>query len=107
MVTEEQKNKILEWLHEDAPIVVEFEKKDGTVREMKCTLHESFLPPMPEPDPDKPAKKKNPDIQVVWDIEKEAFRSFRWDTLLTAKKLNYTIVAGGFEELQRELSNGS
>lgn len=30
---------------------------------------------------DKPKKKANPDICVVYDLEKDAWRSFRWDRL--------------------------
>jgi hypothetical protein len=35
--------------------------------------------PTREADKTTPAKDKNPDIAVVWDIEIDAWRSFRWD----------------------------
>lgn len=62
------------------PCMVQFTKVDGTTRHMKCTLNEDLLPPV---DPDKVSvKKHNPDVLAVWDLEKEGWRSFRYDTLL-------------------------
>jgi hypothetical protein len=64
------------------PVKIKFRKVDGSLREMTCTLNEGYLPP---PDPDRPVvspKAPNPEVQSVWDLEKEAWRSFRWDRLV-------------------------
>ena len=62
------------------PCMVQFTKVDGTTRHMKCTLSEALVPPS---DPNKvKVKKHNPDVLAVWDLEKEDWRSFRYDTLL-------------------------
>ncbi len=60
--------------------IVEFEfiKKDGTVRSAKGTLEPSLLPP-PKPEGDSEVaapRKKNENVFVYYDLEKNAFRSF-------------------------------
>lgn len=44
---------------------------------MKCTLQESALPPAP----DVSVRKPNPDVISVWDLEKNAWRSVRYDSI--------------------------
>lgn len=61
---------------------VNFTKTDGTVREMICTLQESFTIPY-EKKTDK-QKPENNDILAVWDVEKHAWRSFRVDSIISA-----------------------
>jgi hypothetical protein len=68
------------------PCLVTFIKVDGTKRIMKCTLNEQYIPhetntnnPIDFP---KKVKKENPDVLAVWDLEKEGWRSFRFDTIL-------------------------
>ena len=62
---------------------VNFTKTDGTVREMICTLQESFTIPY-EKKTDK-QKPENNDILAVWDVEKHAWRSFRVDSIISAE----------------------
>lgn len=61
---------------------IAFIKADGTRREMRATLSESYILPEPEPK-HKPARKKNLETQSVWDVDAKGWRSFRWDSLLT------------------------
>lgn len=62
------------------PCMVQFTKADGTTRHMKCTLNEELIPPS---DPNKVnVRKHNPDVLPVWDLEKQDWRSFRYDTIL-------------------------
>jgi hypothetical protein len=61
-------------------IDITFTKKDGTFREMRCTLHESYLPPLMGDTETK--TKDNPDVLAVWDIEVKGWRSFRLDSLM-------------------------
>jgi hypothetical protein len=57
--------------------IVEFEfiKKDGSVRQAKGTLVAEHLP-APKADSDTPARKKNDNVMVYFDMEKKSFRSF-------------------------------
>ena len=59
---------------------VTFTKNDGTTRDMICTLREDMLPVVTE-QAEKIPRKSNPDVLPVWDIEKNAWRSFRIDTV--------------------------
>ena len=58
---------------------VKFQKADGTMRNMKCTLHPSYLPK--QTDVEESSTRDNPNVMVVWDIEKDAWRSFRIDSV--------------------------
>jgi hypothetical protein len=59
-------------------VTIKFLKVGGDVRTMKCTLKPTVIPA-----PKKNARniKRNPDICCVWDIEANAWRSFRYDTI--------------------------
>lgn len=68
---------------QERPIRVLFEKADGNLREMFCTTNIELVP-----WPDNPTegssdilKEKDPNLFVVWDLEKEAWRSFRFERL--------------------------
>lgn len=61
-------------------VTVEFEKTNGELRKMSCTLHPEYLPKDFDPNAE-PKKKPNPDVRSVWDINKQAWRSFRWDSV--------------------------
>ena len=67
-------------------MTINFTKVNGEDRTMNCSLHESLLP---ESTPSATTKKDNPDVIVVWDIDKSAWRSFRLDSI------NYTKVLEG------------
>jgi hypothetical protein len=77
-------------------ILVEFTKKDGTLREMRCSLNEKYLPPAkietasrPWWDsPTPPATAENLDVLAVWDIEAKGWRSFRIDSVISMEKDN-------------------
>ena len=66
-------------LHE-GKVRLSFKKKDGEVREMLCTLREDILP---KKESEFKERKKNPDIFSVWDCEKEGWRSFRTDSIIS------------------------
>ena len=72
---------LTELLHNNE-LKIAFEKKDGTMREMKCTLKEDMLPKrVAKDDTEKKPRKVNEEVLVVFDVEKQAFRSFRLDSL--------------------------
>lgn len=62
-------------------VEVVFTKKDGTIREMLCTLQADHLPPLVE-GKEKKERKVNPDIMSVYDIDAKGWRSFRLDSIL-------------------------
>lgn len=62
-------------------ITVKFTKKDGTLREMRCSLQEKYLPPLMNDT--EVATKDNPDVLAVWDIEFHGWRSFRVDSVMS------------------------
>lgn len=61
-------------LHEGI-VNFEFVKKDGTVRSAKGTLLQEYLP-TPNSDSDSTPRKKNENVMVYFDMEKNSFRSF-------------------------------
>jgi hypothetical protein len=58
---------------------VTFTKVDGTERVMNCTLRSDIVTPY-EKKTDR-VKAANSDIVTVWDIDKEAWRSFNYDSV--------------------------
>lgn len=71
-------------LHEST-LTVCFNKKDGAVRTMQCTLNPDFLPVVDKQEGDevKKEKKQNDESIAVWDLEKNAWRSFRFDSVVS------------------------
>lgn len=67
-------------------VTVFFEKTDGTVREMKCTLKPDSLVPY-EKKTDQ-SKTPNPDVCAVFDLDKQQWRSFRYDSI---KEIRFTL----------------
>lgn len=70
-------------------VSVEFTKADGSVREMRCTLNPDKLPPTPvQTGPvdgivkeSKQRKAPDPESIRVFDLDKNEWRSFRFDRL--------------------------
>ena len=62
-------------------VTISFTKKDGTERKMLCTLAENKIPS--EKMPKNSGKSKSDDALAVFDVEKNDWRSFRWDSVTT------------------------
>ena len=78
-----------EWLHgvlRTDIVNLTFMKKDDTIREMKCTLIESSLPILKKKT-DR-VRKENDDVISVFDLEKNEWRSCRYDSI---RKIEFTI----------------
>lgn len=58
-----------------------FKKKDGTIREMRATTMPDVVQPLIKPNA--AHRTPNPDVCVVVDVEKNEFRSFRWDSIIS------------------------
>jgi hypothetical protein len=70
---------LLNQLHTNQ-VEVTFTKVTGEQRTMRCTLNESFLPAQKETTK---TKTPNPDVIPVFDLEKNAWRSFRKDSIVS------------------------
>lgn len=69
---------LLDMLHV-GPVSITFTKTDGTEREMNCTLDKQVVPEYQNKTSRE--KVKNEDVVAVWDLDKQAWRSFRFDSL--------------------------
>lgn len=67
-------------------VTVIFVKKDGSERTMKCTLSENKIPT--ENLPKTTNRAQSDESIAVFDIEKTAWRSFRFDSV---KKIEFTL----------------
>jgi hypothetical protein len=61
-------------------IEVTFTKKDGTERVMNCTLLEDYLP-----ETTGAGRAASLDALSVYDVDKDDWRSFRWDSIKAVK----------------------
>ena len=61
------------------PVTVTFSKKDGTERTMICTLKEEDVK-VHEKKTDR-VKEVSEDVCPVFDVEKQEWRSFRYDSI--------------------------
>jgi hypothetical protein len=59
-----------------------FIKKDGTERNMLCTLNANYLPAQTDLEEAVQKKAPNPDVLAVWDLEAQGWRSFRYDSII-------------------------
>lgn len=61
------------------PVLVTFTKTDGTERELNCTLKEGdTIPYVKTTDR---VKKINEEVCPVWDIDKQEWRSFKYESV--------------------------
>lgn len=61
------------------PVDVTFLKADGSERVMKCTLQEGVV--VPHTKTTDRTKEVSDEVLPVWDMEKNAWRSFRLDSI--------------------------
>lgn len=76
---------------ENGIATVTFTKVDGTERTMKCTLIPEYIPAKPVAEGQQLlteglTKVDNPNTIAVWDLENNAWRSFRIDSIKTVLK---------------------
>lgn len=84
-LSEKDFKRFKKWLRghlKHGPVTLTFEKKDGSLRTMKCTTNPTYIlfkdPAVLESKRD---KKINEDVMPVYDMESDAWRSFRWDSV--------------------------
>jgi hypothetical protein len=67
---------------------VKFKKVDGSLRTMPCTLRSSMIPTqLDESKESKKVKKENPEVISVFCLDKQEWRSFRVDNVISVKLL--------------------
>ena len=83
--SDEFKIWVKELLHESESVCVVFTKKDGSERELFCTLSESKIPADKQPKTQEATsttgRSFSDEAQRVFDTEKQEWRSFRWDSV--------------------------
>lgn len=69
-------------LHDDITkdLCITFTKKDGTERQMHCTLSENRIPTDKQPKTQQSASDSGSALRV-FDTDKGEWRSFRWDSI--------------------------
>lgn len=73
------------------PCYVIFEKKDGSIRHMLCTLHNQLIPQDTPADHDRSKKytrKVNDNVISVWDLNEKGWRSYIIDNVKFFNELN-------------------
>lgn len=64
---------------------VVFTKADGSRREMRATLMETYLPPVDAEKVSHESFSKNEDVVKCWDLKSGGWRSFRVDRMANIK----------------------
>jgi hypothetical protein len=85
-----ERAELEKFFKEHAHVEVTFTKVDGTVRAMPCTLNEAMLPAVEQivPTADTPlpkVKKHNPAVMSVFCTDKQQWRSFRVENVISVK----------------------
>jgi len=80
-----RKRTLLNWLGESV-CEVTFTKVDGSQRVMPCTLNSQYLPP--KTGENTKTKAENPNTISVWCTDKNAWRSFRIDSVSKVVRLS-------------------
>jgi hypothetical protein len=60
---------------------ITFTKRDGAEREMRCTLVEEAIPQEKQPKTQSEGSQTAGSAVRVFDVEKQEWRSFRWDSV--------------------------
>ena len=78
--TKYTRGEILDFMALSPEVMVEFTKKDGTVRNMLCTRDSQLIPAEHTPSAESKIKE-NADVLRVFDLQKQGWRSFRIDSV--------------------------
>ena len=71
----------------DHVVTINFTKKDGTQREMNCTLNENIIAvtPILKEDGVEVKRVSPPNVIPVWDVDANAWRSFRTESVTSVR----------------------
>lgn len=70
-------------------VKVTFTKSDGSERIMLATTQPHLLPPMEVTESQVEHKPKDPNLFKVWDMEVQAWRSFRAERVLNSEVVSF------------------
>jgi hypothetical protein len=84
--SDEFKDQVRKLLHDSKDLRIVFTKKDGTDREMSCTLNESKIPSEKQPKSEGTESTTSGSALRVFDTQKQEWRSFRWESV---KEVSY------------------
>ena len=62
-------------------VQVNFEKVDGTLRRMNCTLVTEYMKVLEDVESSSKKRASNSSVASVWDLDKNDWRSFRYDSV--------------------------
>ena len=82
LLAKEVSNQQLKYQLQNGVAEVVFTKADGSERKMLCTLQDKYIAIKPTSE-----REKNNDVLSVWDIDKGAWRSFRYDRVISWKPI--------------------
>lgn len=68
---------------------VTFTKVDGSLRTMPCTLRTDVIPP--KLTESKRSKAYNPEVLSVWCLDRQEWRSFRVDNVISVKTIHQMV----------------
>jgi len=81
MNREELKEKLSQGVYH-----IQFEKVDGSLRDMKCTLNKNHIPERSATGTTR-EHRINETVLPVWDVEAEGWRSFRIESLKEMREI--------------------
>lgn len=81
--SEEFKTWLRGVLHDanDESVTITFTKTDGTKREMRCTQAHDLIPG--DKVPKGTTRALSDEVARVFDLDKQEWRSFRWDSIIS------------------------
>ena len=82
----ERRGIISDFFKQHKELVVEFTKLDGSIRTMPCTLHPDLLPQVVVTE-GKKKKEPKPEVMSVFCTDKQEWRSFRVDNVISVRAL--------------------
>lgn len=85
MLLNEYSKQMVSTMLSEGPVVVTFTKKDGTERIMPCTVNQAIVSAKGGGDAAGMLDAAN--HAVVYDLEINEWRSFRWDSVKTITKV--------------------
>jgi hypothetical protein len=79
--TDLERAALIESLRGHHSTTVVFRKADGTLRTMNCTLKDGSYPALKQKDLMEQVQPRNSNVICVYDLDKQAWRSFRLDSV--------------------------
>lgn len=79
--TDLERAVLIESLRGRHSTTVVFRKADGTLRTMNCTLKDGSYPALKQKDLMEQIQPRNSNVICVYDLDKQAWRSFRLDSV--------------------------